>query len=168
LPSEIPAIATVRERVTQDFQMQQAIAIARAAGTNFSIKLALNMATGKSFAATCAAAGLQPRVLPPISLSTRELPEIGNRIDLKQFLRFATSLPVGHPSDFVATEDGGFILFVQSKLPVDQAVMAAELPQFTETLRRSRENEAFNEWLQVQAGRALSDPVIARRLATAP
>jgi hypothetical protein len=165
LPSEIPAFATIRERVTQDFQLQQAIALARAAGTNFSIKLAVNLAAGKSFAATCTAAGLQPRVLPPISLSTHELPEIGNRIDLNQFLRFATSLPAGHPSDFVATEDGGFILFVQSKLPVDQAVMAAELPQFTETLRRSRENEAFNDWLQVAAAHALRDTPLARQQA---
>ncbi len=49
LPSEIPALADIRTRVTQDFQMQQAVVRAREAGTNFLIKLKINMAVGKSF-----------------------------------------------------------------------------------------------------------------------
>jgi hypothetical protein len=124
------------------------------------------MATGKSFASACAAAGLQPQVLPPFSLSTRELPELGGRSELSQVKQAAFTTAVGHASDFQPTDDGGFVLFVQSQLPVDQSVMNAELPQFTESLRRSRENEAFNEWLQTEASRALRDTPFARRMAT--
>ena len=108
---------------------------------------------------------MQPQVLPPFSQATRELPELGGRLELSQFLRFAQTIPVGHASPFVEIGDGGFILYVQSQLPVDQAVMNAELPQFTEALRRSRENEAFNEWLQAEAGRALRDTPVARQQA---
>jgi hypothetical protein len=43
--------------------------------------------------------------------------------------------------------------------------MSADLPQFTESLRRSRENEAFNEWLQAEASRALRDTPYVRRMA---
>ena len=57
------------------------------------------------------------------------------------------------------------VLQFQSQLPVDQSVMNAELPQFTETLRRSRENAAFNEWLQTEATRALRDTPVVRRMA---
>jgi SurA N-terminal domain len=165
LPSEIPAFADIHARVTQDYQMQQAITLAREAGTNFFIKLTVSMAAGRSFAATCASDGLQPQVLPPFSLSTRELPAIGDRAELNQVKQAAFTTAAGHASNFQETSEGGFVLFVQSQLPIDQAVMAAELPQFTESLRHSRESEAFNEWLQVEAGRALRDTPVARQRA---
>jgi hypothetical protein len=149
--------------VTQDYQMQQATALAREAGTNFFVKLTVSMAMGKNFASACVADGLQPQVLPPFSLSTRELPVLGDRAELNQVKQAAFTTTAGHASSFQETPDGGFVLFVQSQLPVDQAVMAAELPQFTESLRRSRENEAFNEWLRVEAGRALRDTPVARQ-----
>jgi len=40
-------------------------------------------------------------------------------------------------------------------LPVDQAVMNAQMPQFMAQLRRAQQNEAFNEWLQIEANREL-------------
>jgi peptidyl-prolyl cis-trans isomerase D len=163
LPSEIPTFADIRARVMQDYQMQQAATLAREAGTNFSVKLTISMAMGKSFAVACAADGVQPQLLPPFSLSTRELPALGDRAELNQVKQAAFSTDVGHVSNFVETGDGGFVLFVQSQLAIDQAVMNAELPQFTESLRRSRENEAFFQWLQVAAGRALSDTPVGRQ-----
>ena len=165
LPSEIPPLADIRARVTQDYQMQQAAALARAAGTNFFVKLSINLAAGKNFASTCTADGLQPELLPPFSLSTRELPALAGRAELNQVKQTAFTTTVGHASNFQDTEDGGYVLFVQSQLPVDQAVMAAALPEFTETLRRTRENEAFNEWLRTAAGPALRDTPFAHQQA---
>ena len=166
LPSEIPPFADLRARVTQDFKMQQAVALARAAGTNFSIRIAISLAAGKSFASACVAAGQQPQLLPPFSLNTRELPALEGHAELNQIKQAAVTTGVGHVSDFEETAEGGFVLFVQSQLPVDQSVMNAELPQFTETLRRERETEAFNQWLAAEAGRALRDTPFARRMAT--
>jgi hypothetical protein len=125
------------------------------------------MAAGSSFASACVAAGLSPQVLPPFSLSTRELPQLGELAELNQVKQAAFTTPVGQVSAFEPNNAGGFVLFVQSQLPVDQAVMNAELPQFITSLRRARENEAFNEWLQVQASRDLSDTPLARRAAAA-
>jgi hypothetical protein len=164
LPSEIPPFSEIKDRVTQDFQMQQAVALARGAGTNAAIKLAVNMAAGRKFQPACAVAGVLPQTLPPFSLSTRELPEIGDRMDLSQFLRFATSLPIGQVSQFVDTGDGGFILYVESQLPVDPTAMNAHLPQFTAELRRARESEAFQQWLNVEATRELNDTLFAKEM----
>ncbi|MEJ0091236.1 MAG: SurA N-terminal domain-containing protein [Limisphaerales bacterium] len=163
LPSVIPPFAEIKARVTQDYQQQQAILLAREAGMNFSEKLAAAMATGKSFAAVCVAENLQPQVLPPFSLSTREMPVLEGRAEVNEVKQAAFTTTVGHASSFQDTGDGGFVLFVQSQLPVDQSVMNAELPQFTESLRRARENEAFNEWLNVEAGHALRDMPFAQR-----
>ena len=82
---------------------------------------------------------------------------------MNQVKQAAFTTPVGHVSNFTETDDGGFILFVQSQLPVDQSVMNAELPQFTESLRRSRENEAFNVWLNGQNRQQLGSLQICQR-----
>lgn len=165
LPSEIPPLAEIRERVTQNYTFQQAHELAVRAGTNFVHSLAGSMAAGKSFSSACIAAGLAPQVLPPFSLSTRELPALGDNAELNQVKQTAFTTPVGQASGFEQNGIGGFVLFVQSVLPVDQAVMNAAMPQYLATLRRSRESEAFSEWvnqafgnwLQNEAGQSLRE-----------
>lgn len=76
LPSEIPSLDQIRARVTEDYRLHEATLAAQRAGTNFVHTLASRMA-GHTFASACVAAGLQPQVLPPFSLSTRDLPELG-------------------------------------------------------------------------------------------
>lgn len=165
LPSEIPSLAEIRDRVTQNYKFQAARELAVRAGTNFVHSLAGAMAAGKSFSSACIAAGLAPQVLPPFSLSTRELPELGGNAELNQVKQTAFTTPVGQASGFEQNNVGGFVVFVQSQLPMDQSVMNAEMPQYIASLRRSRESEAFNEWvnqafgtwLQNEAGKALRD-----------
>ncbi|HVU09404.1 MAG TPA: SurA N-terminal domain-containing protein [Verrucomicrobiae bacterium] len=163
LPSEIPPLDQIHARVTQDFQLREATLLAQRAGTNFVHTLANQMAAGKTFAAACIAAGLKPQILEPFSLNTRELPDFSDRAELNQLKQIAFTTPVGHASDFAETEDGGFILFVQSKLPLDEAKMKTDLPQFTATLRRSRQAELFDQWLMLEANRTLKDTPIFRQ-----
>jgi len=166
LPSEIPSLDQIRARVTMDYRMHEATLLAQRAGTNFVRVLAGQMATGHTFASACVAAGLQPQALPPFSLSTRELPDLGERADLNLLKQAAFSTPVGHTSGFVETSEGGVVLYVQSQLPVDQAAMNAQMPQFIAQLRRVRQNEAFNEWLQLEANRQLRNtPVFNQQTA---
>ena len=40
--------------------------------------------------------------------------------------------------------------------------MKRELPQFTAKLRRARESEAFNQWIQAEASRELRNPPFSR------
>jgi hypothetical protein len=165
LPSEIPPFEQIHERVTQDFQLHAATLLAQQAGTNFDFSLKMHMAAANSFTLACLAAGLKPELLPPFSLSTKELPELAGRAELSQLKQAAFTATVGHASGFQETDDGGFIVFVQSQLPVDEAKMDSDLPQFTAMLRRSRENEAFNQWLMREASRSLRDTPAFRRQA---
>jgi hypothetical protein len=102
-------------------------------------------------------------VLKPFSLSSQDIPDAEGHADVNQLKQAAFfDTQVGHMSQFIATADGGFVLFVQSLLPVDQAVKNVELPKFLSQMRRARETEAFNLWLQGEANRELSDtPVFA-------
>ena len=164
LPSEIPTLDQIRDRVTQDYRMEQATMLAQRAGSNSAPALAVQSLAGHSFASACIAAGLHPESLPPFSLSTQELPELAGRVSLAQFQNAAFGTPVGRASGFEETQDGGFIVFVQSRLPMDQTAMNTDLPQFTAALRRERGNEAFNEWIQTEANRQLRNtPVFSEQ-----
>jgi hypothetical protein len=167
LPSVIVPLDDIRDRVARDFRMVQAIMLAQRAGTNFAPELAGQMMGGRSFASACSAAGLQPVTLPPFSLSTQELPELGERMEPNQFMRIVATIADGQASPFVQTRDGGLIVYVKSRKAADQAAMKADLPQFTAELRRARTSDAFNQWVQTEASAQLrTTPVFAQKTAT--
>ncbi len=155
LPSEIPLLDQIRGRATRDYQFHEAVLLARSAGTNFAHTLTESLAGGKNFASVCIAAGLQPEALPAFSLSTRELPEVGDRANLSVLKQAAFTTPIGKMSNFEETGSGGFIVYVQSQLPIDQSKMNSELPQYAAALRRERQNEAFGQWVNLEANRQL-------------
>jgi hypothetical protein len=162
LPSEIPPLDQIRERVTREYQLREAILLARRAGTNF-VRTLTGTTADRGFAPLCVAAGLQPQELPTFSLSTQELPGFGERTDLNQLKQAVFTTPVGKTSDFEATSDGGFIVYVQSRLPIDQAKMNSDLPQYIDYLRRGRQNEAFSEWVSIEANRQLRTTPVFRQ-----
>ena len=93
------------------------------------------------------------------------MPELGDRAEIGQLKQAAFTTQAGHLSNFFPTADGGFVLFVQSQLPVDEAKKISELPQFLSQMRRGRENEAFNLWLQTEANRELRNTPVYQELA---
>jgi hypothetical protein len=155
LPSEIPPLDQIHARVVGDFQNRSAALLAQKQATNFMVTLKVRMAVGQSFASACVAAGFTPETLPPFSLSTQELLVLGNRAELNQIKQAVFTTPVGQASEFVQTSDGGFVVYVKSLLPVDEAAKNADMPQFLAQLRHARENEAFNQWLTIEANREL-------------
>jgi len=163
LPSEIPTLDQIRDRVTRDYQWREAVLLAQQAGTNLAHTL-VGVTPDHSFASQCLAAGFHPQLLPPFSLASTNLPELEEHAELNQVKQAAFATPPGKASRFVETADGGFILCVQSRLPIDQAKMQAALPQFLAALRRERLNEAFNQWVNLEANRQLRDTPVYRAL----
>jgi parvulin-like peptidyl-prolyl isomerase len=151
LPSEIPAFESIRDRVTQDYRFREAVMKARSAGLNFYAAATNSLAAGKSFAAVCSEANVRPVSPPPFSISSRTIGEIEGRANLSQFKQAAFSTPPGQVSSFTPTGDGGFIVFVQAKLPLDEVRMKADLPEFARAVRQTRKGEAFNEWFRREA-----------------
>ena len=155
LPSAIPPLEEIRGRVTEDFRERSAMELAQRAATNFYFGVTVQMAAGNSFGKAVAASGQSPQLLPPFSLSSTELPGFSERASLNQFKQAAFTTAPGHISNFQPTSDGGFILFVQQLLPVDATEKTSALPQFLAQVRRARQTEAFNLWLQAEANREL-------------
>lgn len=162
LPSEIPPLDKIRGKVEEDLRIRLATVTAQRVGTNFAHGLPMQMATGKSFQAAGFGSGLEPLVLSPFSLATEDIPELGSHATANQVKEVAMMTPPGTASGFIPTDDGGFILYVQSRLPVDQEKMASELPQFTAELRQRRAEQAFQDWYQHEANRELLSTPLAR------
>jgi SurA N-terminal domain/PPIC-type PPIASE domain len=155
LPSEVPSLADIRYRVARDFEMAQGVAYAQRAGTNFYFSAAVQLAAGKKFAQIAAADNVPVVALSPFSLSSAEVPELDTHAELGQLKQAAFTTPPGRISRFVSTPDGGFLLYVQSLLPVDQSKKSADFPQYLTQARRARQNEAFNLWLNTEMNREL-------------
>lgn len=163
IPSAIPAFDAVKDRVEQDYKATQALQDARIAAAAFA-KLATNsIAQGKAFASVCAEAKVKSELLPPFSLSTRSLAEVEDYISLQQFKQVVSGTPVGHVSPAVPVMEGSVVVFVQSKLPIDEKKEAADLPDFIKLLRQARESEAFQEWFGREASQALGGIASLRR-----
>jgi len=162
LPSEIPPLDQIRAQVVKDYEYTQALNLARRTGAAFYQTLTNGLAQGKTVAAICAEAKLQMVEVPPFSLSTRELPQVEDHLALNQYKQIVFSAQAGKVSPFQPTTDGGAIVYVKSKLPLDEAKMNANLPAFANYVRQSRQNEAFNDWFRREAEKGLRDTPLAR------
>jgi hypothetical protein len=156
IPSSIPDFNTISDRVTGDLRLQKAAQLARAAGTNFYTSATVAMAVGKStFAQAAIAAGLTPDLLTRFSRNTASVPEINEQGEFNYIKSLAFNMPLGGISPFVPTAEGGFVLQVKAISPVDPTKKAADLAGFMQQVRRSREYEAFNVWVNTEMNREL-------------
>ena len=167
LPSRIPSLDEVREKVTADYKMAQAMNLARQAGMSFYQTLTNGLAQGKTLEAVCTEAKVTLVTVPRFSLSTRELPQFEEQIALNQLKQIAFSTPPGKASEFQMTGEGGLIVYVKAKIPADEIKMKTELASFVKYVRQKRQEEAFNDWFRKEAERGLSD-IPALRQQTPP
>lgn len=160
IASEVPPLDTIRARVTDDYMRDQSRLLARQAGTNFYGLLTNRLAQGSTFADACAAAKITPLKLPKFSDGMRDLPDWDRRLDLGMAKSTASGLSAGKTSELVSTYDGGFVLHVKSRTPVDEAELKKELPQFIADLRQSQRARSFYEWFgkQVELSRVDTGP----------
>lgn len=165
VPSEVPSLEDVKEKVTSDFKLQQAAALARQAGFSAAQSLSNAVAGGKDFVAAAQESNLKVVSLPPLSISTRTLPGFEQRVSLNQVKELAFGTEPGKVSEFQPTADGGMVVHVKAKLPIDETRLQAALPEFMDQLRQARQSEAFNNWFRKEAPIALRDtPLNAPRM----
>jgi hypothetical protein len=157
LPSEIPPFEKIRDKVTADYQRFEATLFARKAGDEFAQALTNGLASGKKFSSICVEAKVKPVTIPPLSLSDRTQEAVEEHVRLDQYKNAAFTTQVGHASPCVKTADGGFVVFVREKLPLELSKLTAELPDFINRLRQTRQNEAQNEWFNREAQRGLAN-----------
>jgi hypothetical protein len=147
-PSEIQPFEKVRDEVAQDYREAEAKKLARQAGVEFEKTLTNGITAGKTFKQIADDAKVKVVSLPPFSFSTQNLPELGIQASLETVQNVAATLTPGKASGFIATSDGGFVLHLKEKLPVDEKRLNAELPEFLARQRDQRMSAAYSEWFQ--------------------
>ncbi|HTH47558.1 MAG TPA: SurA N-terminal domain-containing protein [Candidatus Limnocylindria bacterium] len=150
VPSTLPALDTVRARVTADYRRTKALEAAHTAGEAFATAVSTALAQGKTFEAAAADQNVKVTELAPFSLATQSLPGLDARVNLALLKDTAFSLKPGTASRFVQAGDGGFVLFLKERRPVDAALVKAGLNGYLEEQRNQRKEEAFGAWFQAE------------------
>jgi peptidyl-prolyl cis-trans isomerase D len=162
LPRETPTLDQIRPRVEADFKRMQSMMLAQQAARTFHQTLTNGLAQGKPFAELCTAANVKPLDLPPFAISTRSLPQVEDVVPLNQLKQAAFTTSPSNASPVFGFSEGAAILFVKAKLPLDAAKMQTNLPAYTAQLRRSRQQEAFNNWLRRESEQGLRETSLSR------
>jgi hypothetical protein len=161
-PSYVPPFSAVSDKVLADFRLAQGAFAAMQSASNIYNNLTTGLDQGKTFTMLTAQMGLKTESLPPFSLSTEKLPEsLANQVSLEALRRATFGTEVGHVSYPGRAQYGMFMVYVEKKLPVDEAKMKVELPGFVANMRQGRQSDAFNQWLQ---GQVRQDPGFAMAL----
>jgi hypothetical protein len=150
IPSEVPPLESIRERVNQDYQNDKALELARDAGRQLQSAITNALAQGKTFDAAVAERNLSPVVLQPFSRKATMVPGLANPADGPQLARTADSTTPGKVYSFVPTRTGGFVVYVKSVLDVPADKLKGDLPDYVKTLRQNRQYEAFSDWFRKQ------------------
>jgi hypothetical protein len=169
-PSQDQTFAQVQAKVTDDFKREKAFEIARATGQQFYVKALGALSQGKSFNDVAAANNVKPVTLPSFSLASAQPTNIETTVEFKQLeksnppvahlisgrqefqqlVENVYSLQPGKISAYVPTMEGGYVVYLKARQPVDPAKLQKELPDYVARLREQRQNAAFGEWFQHQ------------------
>jgi parvulin-like peptidyl-prolyl isomerase len=168
LPSEILTLDRIHDRVVADYKRYQALQLARRAARQFAESATNNIAKGKTFDAIAAESKVKAVSVPPISLSTRTLPEVEDHLSTYEFQRIAFGTPVGKVAEPVLTPEGAVVVYVRQLLPIDEAKMKADLPQFYKNVRLARRQEAIGLWLQREREKSMRNTPLAEPAAAPP
>jgi parvulin-like peptidyl-prolyl isomerase len=146
IPGGNPPLEQVRDKVTADLKLKQAMDLAHQEAEAFYLNLTNGLAHGGTFSNLCVEAKLKPVSLTNFSRSTRDLPAVEEHMPLGQLQQIAFDTKPGNASRPISTKEGGAIIYVKAKLPIETAKMEKELPLFTNYLRQKQSEEAFNVW----------------------
>jgi parvulin-like peptidyl-prolyl isomerase len=149
IPSEPEPFELIKARVEEDYKRYNAFTLAYGAATNFITKATNGLAQGKTFEELAQASGLKTETLPPISARTESVTNLEERIDVRRLKATILNLEPGKVSNYQPNPpEGGYIVYVRAKLPVDENKLRAELPKFLSELRYQKQNEIFNQWFR--------------------
>jgi hypothetical protein len=98
--------------------INQALTQARIRGQLFASALTNSLAQGKAFAEICTEQKVTPLPLPPLSISTREMPAAEEYVSLNQLKQMAFSTTPSNATPFQPTLRGGMVLYVKNKVPL--------------------------------------------------
>lgn len=115
-------------------------------GNEVRTKIIELMKAGKSFADAAQEAGVKVESFPTFSVAQ----PVQDKPDARTILAKSVELADGEVSDFVPVENGGLIIHLDKREPIDEAEFKKEEPTLLTQARTQKEFVAFIEWLQAR------------------
>ncbi len=126
-----------QERVTEALNLK---------GAEIRAKIDAEMKAGKSFADAASAAGAKAEPFPAFS---RRDPKL-NEPDGREVMMSTLDLSPGQLSTFLPTFDGGVLVYLEQRAPIDPAEFEKEKASTAANLSRGRREALFSEWLKAR------------------
>jgi parvulin-like peptidyl-prolyl isomerase len=147
VPSRQLSFDEAKPQVIAEIQKQRAGQLMQTKANDVRNQIAAALAAGKSITDAAAAAGVKAETIPPFSLGTASKLDVP---DLQTVIQTAVTLAKGQLSDFQSNETGGFMLYMDNRVPVDP-----ETAKFAEMMERDQFSgqkrvAAFLEWLRLR------------------
>ncbi|MGC3960302.1 MAG: hypothetical protein QM813_20955 [Verrucomicrobiota bacterium] len=76
------------------------------------------------------------------------------QLELSYLKRVAFETTPGQVGQVLPSNDGAAVVYVRTKLPIDETKLRENLPAFTRSVHQVRRSEAFNAWFQREAEQA--------------
>jgi len=145
IPSRPLTLEEARPRIIEAIKHEKGVAALTAHAKEVRSRILAAMEAGKSFAAAAEEAGVKAENFPPFSLAEPvDAPGAGRIAEV------AISLKENGVSQLVTSQDEGFLVHLDRRLPIDKAKMAEEEKQQLGPLRQQYRLFAFMEWLDEQ------------------
>ncbi len=166
IPSTVQPFEKVQEKVAADYRNSKAQELARKAGMDFYTTVTNGLANKQTFDAICAQAKVVTITPPRFATATTSLTNLDERISLNALQQLAGELKPGQVTKYTPTDptrspegrylppQGGFVLYLSKRIPVDDATVKKELPDYLSRMRNYRQNEVFNQWFRKQIEQA--------------
>jgi peptidyl-prolyl cis-trans isomerase D len=151
IPSELPPLDELRERVVEDYRESQSRDLAYEAGQEFYSTLTNQMAAGSAFLEICQQQNVEQIEVPVFSLSTSTLAELQGRVPLSRLKNAISGVEAGEVSQLTPTQKGAFVVHIKSRKPPEEETIEKEFPEFLAQQREQRQYQAFSEWFRRQA-----------------
>lgn len=139
-----------KERLATDLKRERAMETLNLKATEIRNKIEADLKAGKSFADAAQAAGAKAEKFPAFSRMEPQMePENSGEI-----MSVAGELTIGQLSPAVPTANGSVIVFVESRLPVDEEKYKADRPRVAGNVADFQKAALFSEWLKLRRAAA--------------
>ena len=143
-PSTPMTVEEARKQLTDDLINERANEALSLKAAELRKKIEEAMKAEKSFADAAKEAGATPEAFPAFSQAEPKM----DQPDAREVMMRSSDLAVAQLSDFVPTQTGGLLIYVDKRLPVDETNFEKEKTMIAQNIERMMSEAAFQQWLK--------------------
>ena len=145
-PSRQLTFEEARPQVVEQIKTERANAALVSKGNEVQAKIAADLKAGKSFADAAMAAGQKVEDFPVFSLANAQ--ELAEKPDAQEIISKAVALSEGELSELLPIANGGLLVFLEKREPIDEAQYQKDEASQMAARRERKGRITFMGWLQ--------------------